>query len=119
MGILNRPAGYRPDRIYRLQRNNTERCKYFVTVAVCQWGPLDRHRAAILPGDRISAYTIQGSAVVTPICDEIHRLTADSCGVTALEYAMIASVIATSIVSIVTSLGFDLTLVIGNVVSSF
>ena len=61
---------------------------------------------------------MQRTAAVTHFCDEIHRLTADPRGVTALEYAMIASVVATSIVSIVTSLVFDLTAVLGTVVSS-
>ena len=61
---------------------------------------------------------MQRTAALTRLCNELYRLTADPHGVTALEYAMIASVIATSIISIATSLGVDLTTVLRNVSSA-
>lgn len=61
---------------------------------------------------------MKGIAAVNLRLKQIHGLTADRRGVTALEYAMIASLIATSVVSIVTSLGSNLTSVIGTVSSA-
>ena len=57
---------------------------------------------------------MEGIAAVKDLSARPRLLAADRRGVTALEYAMIASLVATSAVSIMTSLGANL----GSVLSS-
>ncbi|HBK06883.1 MAG TPA: Flp family type IVb pilin [Acetobacteraceae bacterium] len=62
---------------------------------------------------------MQGIAAVDYLRNGLWSLTADQRGVTALEYAMIASLIATSAVSIMTSLGANLGSVFSSVSAAF
>ena len=60
----------------------------------------------------------KGTAAVNNISQILASLTADRRGVTALEYAMLAALIVTSAVSILTSLGDHLSSVLSNVSSA-